>query len=163
MPYDPNIPINGDIVDADELRAQFAAVHAETVAANARIDALPAGPPGPEGPVGPAGEPFAQAIVDGVTTLDPEQPAAVQVNFDGANVRFSFGIPRGEDGLTGPPGEVSQAQLADVIATAVAGTARNPTEVPAFDGGFSDPPTQGEMQAFAAWAETFRASLVRSA
>jgi hypothetical protein len=46
MPYDPDIPINGDIVDADELRGQFAALYEETVAANERIDTIPAGRPG---------------------------------------------------------------------------------------------------------------------
>lgn len=76
------------------------------------------GPPGNDGAPGP---PFAQAVVDGVTTLDPGQPATVGVSFDGSNVRFTFGIPRGSDGATGPSGEVSQAQLD----TAISGTSAN--------------------------------------
>lgn len=30
-----------------------------------------------------------------------------------------------------------------------------------FGGNFSDPPTQAEMQAFAAWSESLRAALIR--
>jgi hypothetical protein len=66
------------------------------------------GPPGNDGAQGP---PFAQAVVDSVTTLDPGNPASVGVSFDGSNVRFTFGIPRGSDGATGQPGEVSQTDL----------------------------------------------------
>ena len=66
------------------------------------------GPPGNDGAQGP---PFAQAVVDSVTTLDPGNPATVGVSFDGSNVRFTFGIPRGSDGATGQPGEVSQTDL----------------------------------------------------
>ena len=35
----------------------------------------PEGPQGPEGPEGETGPPFANAVVDGVTTLDPGEPA----------------------------------------------------------------------------------------
>ena len=169
MPYDPNIPTNGEIVDADELREQFAALHEENTATNARIDTISAGPPGPQGSAGtdgspggpgPQGPPFAQAIVDAVNTLEPGQPASVTVNFDGTNVRFTFHLPRGNDGATGPQGstgEVTGGQLAD----AIAGTARDPVGVEPFAGTFSDPPTQSEMQAFAAWSETLRAGLRR--
>ena len=55
MPYDPNIPTNGEIVDADELREQFAALHEENTATNARIEAIPAGPPGSQGSSGSDG------------------------------------------------------------------------------------------------------------
>ncbi len=80
--------------------------------------------------MGPQGPPFAAAVVDGVTTLDPGNAATVGVNFDGSNVRFTFGIPRGVngtngvDGATGPqgiPGEVSNAALA----SAIGGTSNN--------------------------------------
>ncbi len=82
------------------------------------------GPPGNDGAQGP---PFAQAVVDGVTTLDPGQQATVQTSFDGSNVRFTFGIPRGNDGSNGsdgsqgPPGDISQAQLD----SAISGTSAN--------------------------------------
>jgi hypothetical protein len=149
MPYDPTIPINGEIVDADELREQFAALYDETVAANERIDAIPAGPPGlagpagADGPQGPQGETGPQGPSGG--PAGPEGPQG----------------PQGATGAQGPMGEVSAQQLTDAVAGAVTGTARNPTDVPAFAGSFSDPPTQSEMQAFAAWSETLRAALVR--
>ena len=40
-------------------------------------------------------------------------------------------------------------------------TARNPDGVGPFGGSFSDPPTQAELQAFAAYVETLRTALVR--
>jgi hypothetical protein len=49
MPYDPTKPVNGTVVDADFLRAQFNAL-------NAKIDAVPAGPPGQQGPPGQDGK-----------------------------------------------------------------------------------------------------------
>jgi hypothetical protein len=96
------------------------------------------GPPGNDGAQGP---PFAQAIVDSVTTLDPGSPATVGVSFDGSNVRFTFGIPRGNDGSNGsdgsqgPPGEISQAQLD----TAISGTSNNTNGVGTLDSPFADP------------------------
>ena len=106
------------------------------------------GNPGMQGP------PFAQAIVDAVTTLAPGQPATVGVSFDGTNVHLTFGIPAGADGA---PGEVTNAALATAIST----TAQNPSGIAPFAGSFSDPPTQAEMQAFAAHVETLRAAMVR--
>ena len=73
---------------------------------------------GPENPgrwVKPArSPPFATAVVDSVNTLDPWENATVDASFDGTNVHFIFGIPRGyngtdgADGGDGAPGEVSQ-------------------------------------------------------
>ncbi len=63
------------------------------------------------------GPPFAQAVIDAVNTLDPGQAATVSVKFDGSNVRFTFSIPRGNDGGQGEPGhpgEVTNATLADM-------------------------------------------------
>ena len=102
-------------------------------------------------------------MVDGVNTLEPGEAASVEVGFDGSNVHFTFGIPRGADGHDGndggqgSPGEVSQGQLDG----AIGGTANNPGGIAPFTGTFSDPPTQAEMQNFAAWSETLRAALVR--
>jgi hypothetical protein len=76
-------------------------------------------------------------VVDGVTTLNPGEPAAVQTSFDGSNVRFTFGIPRGNDGSNGndgSPGEVSQAQLDN----AISGTSANTNSVGTLDSGFAD-------------------------
>ncbi len=97
------------------------------------------------------------AVIDGVTTLDPGSEATVAVTFDGTDVHFSFGLPRGDPGPEGSAGEVSSGQLADAIAT----TAQNPVSLAPFEGTFSDPPTQSEMLAFAAYVETLRAALVR--
>src|SRR5947207_3354557 len=90
------------------------------------IGSLPAGPQGPPGPPGPQGEQGPQG--------DPGGPPG----------------PQGPEGPQGPPGEVTAAQLS----TAVAGTARNPDAIAPFSGSFSDPPTQAEMQTFAAYVET---------
>ena len=95
------------------------------------------GSDGGQGPQGILGPPFAQAVVDGVSTLDPGQPAWVQTSFDGSNVRFTFGIPRGNDGSNGndgAPGEVSQAQLD----SAINGTSNNTNSVSTLDSGFAD-------------------------
>lgn len=208
MPFNPNIPLDGSLMEAGDMRSQFNGL-------KTLIDQVPAGPPGPqgpqgeqgppgpwgepgpqgeqgpqgdsgpEGPIGPQGEtgpagapgepgpegipgaqgvpgpqgpPFANAMVDGVTTLAPGDPATVTLSFDGTTVHFSFGIPQGAEGEQGPPGGVTEAQLA----TAIAGTATNPAGIAPFTGGFSDPPTQAEMEAFAAWAESLRAALVRT-
>ncbi len=96
------------------------------------------GQSGSDGGQGPPGEPFAQAVVDNVDTLSPGQPATVGVSFDGSNVRFNFGIPRGNDGSDGspgPPGEVSQSQLD----TALSSTSANTNSVTTLDTAFSDP------------------------
>ena len=103
------------------------------------------GPPGNDGAQGP---PFAQAIVDSVTTLDPGNPATVGVSFDGSNVRFTFAIPRGNDGSNGsdgsqgPPGEISQAQLD----SAISGTSANTNGVSTLDTGFADPDMEAIRQ-----------------
>ncbi|MBE2283893.1 MAG: collagen-like protein [Prosthecobacter sp.] len=108
------------------------------------------GPPGQNGsdgaagPEGPQGPPFAQAIVDDVTTLDPGEPASASVSFDGSYVRFTFSIPRGNDGnngADGSPGEVSQSTLD----AAMAATALNPAGVSPLSLTFSDPPTATEL------------------
>jgi hypothetical protein len=78
-------------------------------------------------------------VIDGVTTLDPGQPATVSVTFDGTYVHFAFGIPRGADGA---PGEVTTAQLDAAIAT----TAANPSNISPLNITISDPPTQSEVQ-----------------
>ncbi len=103
------------------------------------------GPPGTDGAQGP---PFAQAVVDAVTTLEPGEQATVEVAFDGSQVHFSYGIPRGNDGSSGAdgaPGEVSFQQLTDAIDT----TSSNSNGVDTLGLAVSDPPTQAEMQQIA--------------
>ena len=104
------------------------------------------GGPGPQGAQGP---PFAQAIIDAVNTLNPGDPATVSVSFDGSNVHFTIGIPRGNDGTAGingtdgAPGEVTNAQLA----TAISGTSNNTNAVATMDTPFAnDPPTLADME-----------------
>jgi hypothetical protein len=109
------------------------------------------GPQGVPGIQGPQGPPFANAVVDGVTTLNPGDPATVTVSFDGLNVHFTFGLPAGQngsngsDGAQGPPGEVTNAALAG----AINGTSSNSNAVTTLGLVVSDPPTQTEMQSLA--------------
>ncbi len=51
------------------------------------------------------------------TPVSPTTPASASVFFDGSFVHFSFNIPVGQDGLTGPQGDVSFIQLTDAINT----------------------------------------------
>jgi|UniRef100_UPI00378306DD hypothetical protein len=99
---------------------------------------------GNDGGPGAQGPPFANAVVDSVTTLNPGDNATVQTIFDGSNVRFQFGIPRGNDGSgsEGPPGEVTNAQLS----SAIAGTSNFSNAVALLGMAVSDPPTQSEVQ-----------------
>ncbi len=146
MPFDPTKPVNGVLIDADFLRGQF----------NALKDLTDAGA-------------ISGVVIDNVTTLPPGEAATVDAGIIAGVLHLSFGIPQGLQGAqglqgeqgslgaTGPMGSVTPQNLDDAIAT----TARNPNAIPPFTGTFSDPPTQAEMQAFAAHMETLRAALVR--
>lgn len=83
------------------------------------------GGPGPQGAQGP---PFANAIVDAVNTLNPGEPATVSVSFDGSNVRFTIGIPRGSDGATGATGQPGEVSFND-LSNAISGTSANTNNV----------------------------------
>jgi hypothetical protein len=51
----------------------------------------------------------AGAVVDSATTGNPGDAATASASFDGTNVHFSFGLPRGDagpQGLSGPQGGV---------------------------------------------------------
>jgi hypothetical protein len=145
MPYDSNLPQNGQPLDADALRAQLQGI-VDLIASIPKGDKGDPGQngsdggPGAEGPQGP---PFAQAIVDAVNTLDPGQSAAVSVSFDGTNVRFTFSIPRGSEGpagSAGAPGEVTLAQLQS-------STSANTNAVSTLDDPFgNDPPTLADFE-----------------
>ncbi|MEQ1751638.1 MAG: hypothetical protein ABL974_19615 [Prosthecobacter sp.] len=110
---------------------------------------------GMDGAAGPQGPPFANAVVDAVNTLNPGDAATVSVIFDGVNVHFSYGIPRGNDGSPGqngsnggdgpqgPPGEVTNAALTG----AIIGTSSNSNAVATLDTPFvNDPPTLADME-----------------
>jgi len=79
--------------------------------------AIPEGQPGLQGLQGipgSPGQPFANVIIDGVNTLNSGEPASVWISFDGVNVHLVFNIPRGpqgEQGIQGPPGEVTNAAM----------------------------------------------------
>jgi hypothetical protein len=105
---------------------------------------------GNDGAPGPQGPPFANAVVDSVTTLNPGEPATVGVIFDGTNVRFTFGIPRGNEGPTGAtglPGEVSQVDLNNALQNTLAQTSNNSNSVSTLDNPFTnDPPTLADLE-----------------
>ena len=108
---------------------------------------IPRGDEGVQGQPGIQGPPFANAVIDAVNTLSAGTPAMVIVSFDGTNVHFTFGIPQGAEGLQGPPGEVTNAQLATAISMAVGGTSNNTNAVPTLDTPFTnDPPTLADME-----------------
>src|SRR5712675_827873 len=83
MPFDSTKPANGAVVTSPELRSQFNAlkaisdglqaalnqVQAQLASLQTQVANIPAGPQGPQGDPGPQGPPFADAVVDGVTTL----------------------------------------------------------------------------------------------
>jgi hypothetical protein len=103
---------------------------------------IPRGSDGSDGAQGPQGPPFAQAVVDGVTTLNPGDPATVQTNFDGSNVRFQFGIPRGSDGsdgAQGPPGEVSLTDLNNGLLNTLNQCSNVSNGVSTITNGYTDP------------------------
>ncbi len=170
--FDPTLPQENTLADAAQMRSQLNSLKALIDAAlginAAQVDgtstlppgsaatvsvtvtgntlhftiAIPQGQEGLPGEVGPVGPPFANAVVDGVTTLDPAEAATVQTSFDGTSVHFEFGIPRGNDGSAGAdgaPGEISQSQLD----TAISGTSANTNGVATLDDVFADP----EMEA----------------
>jgi hypothetical protein len=112
---------------------------------------IPRGNEGPQGGAGPAGgdggqgPPFAQAVVDAVNTLPAGSAATVDVTFDGTSVRFTFGIPQGNDGATGaagPPGEVMQVDLDNGLLNTLAQTSANTNAVSTLDSGYSDLETE---------------------
>ena len=109
------------------------------------------GSDGQTGSAGPQGPAFASALIDGVTTLNPGENATVVVSFDGSNVHFQFGVPRGfpgNDGGAGPqgqPGEVTNMQLN----SAIGGTSSNSNAVSTLGMTVSDPPIQSQVQTIA--------------
>lgn len=69
------------------------------------------GPTGPKGDTGPRGFPGEIGIsevitIDGTETLEPDEPAEVQDDFDRNIHHLTFYIPKGEKGETGPQGEI---------------------------------------------------------
>lgn len=132
------------------------------------IDDVPAGPPGPQGETGPQGSGGPQGEAGAVGPEGPMGPQGPQGDTGpqgsmGPEGPQGFQGDRGADGPEGPqgpqgvPGEVTT----EALNTAIAGTARDPSGVPPFSGIFSEPPTQAELQSFAAYVESLRAGLAR--
>jgi hypothetical protein len=82
MPYDPSFPADGVLIESLPFRDQFHGI-------KDLIDAVPT---------------ITAAQVDGVTTLDPGNPADASVSVTGDTLHFTFDIPRGNDGAQGPQG-----------------------------------------------------------
>ncbi|MFO1439455.1 MAG: hypothetical protein U1F81_14140 [Verrucomicrobiaceae bacterium] len=104
------------------------------------------GGPGPQGAQGP---PFANAIVDGVNTLPAGSNASVNVSFDGTNVHFTFSIPQGSDGATGPqgpPGEVTQTDLNNGLLNNLSQCSNNSNSVGNLSQGADGSYNQSQMQ-----------------
>ena len=161
--FNPALPATGSPDSSAEMRAQLSGL-------KALIDAVPAGPQGPQGVPGPQGPPFADAVVDAVNTLNPGDSATAGTSFDGSSVHFTFGIPRGADGMNGtngadgppgpagPPGEVNDTQLAD----AIAGTSSNSNAVATLDTPFANnPPTLADIELLRAKINELIAALRR--
>ena len=82
--------------------------------------ALPRGNDGSNGNDGATGPAFTNFLVDSVATGNPGDNASVQTNFDGNAVRFTFSIPRGQDGnpgIAGPPGPAVANAVIDSVTT----------------------------------------------
>lgn len=94
MAFNPSLPTELTIADAAQMRSQFTGL----------FDLIQTIPVGPAGPQGVPGVSVTGAVVDGVTTGNPGTPAAASAAFDGANVRFTFSIPRGDAGAQGSTG-----------------------------------------------------------
>ncbi len=147
---------------AGEMRSQFNGL-------KTLIDQAPAGPPGPQGapgPQGPQGEPGPQGESGPEGPQGEPGPQGSQgepgpQGSDGPQgPEGPSGGPPGPEGPVGPQGPPGEVTAQD-LTTAIAGTAQNPNAIEPFSGVFSDPPTQAEMEAFAAWTEALRAALVR--
>ncbi len=94
--FDPTYPPTNALIESAPLRAQFNGL-------KDLIDAIAT---------------ISTAVVDGVTTLPPGDPATVSLNVVANTLHFTFGIPQGNDGQQGPqglPGEVSQADLSNAM------------------------------------------------
>ena len=157
MAFDPALPAANSPNSSAEMRTQLTAL-------KALIDAVPAGPPGPAGPAGPPipGLNFLGDWNGGTTYV----PGDVIFHDGQAFVCITASTATTPEGdllhwrtltIAGPPGEVSNAQLAN----AIGGTARNPSGVSALGLAVSDPPAQAEVQALAAKVDELLAALRR--
>ena len=131
MPFDPTYPPTNALIESAPLRAQFNGLK-DLIDAIATLNA---------------------AVVDGVATLPPGDPATVSVSVTGNTLHFTFGIPQGDvgpQGQQGPqglPGEVTQSDLDNAVLNMLGQSSNNSNGVgnlsmnadPAYD--------QNQMQA----------------
>lgn len=82
MPYDPTFPATQAELISANFRAQF----------NALFDLIQ------------TGGGIADAQIDAVNTVNPGDAASVTVSVSANRLHFTFSIPRGQDGSTGPAG-----------------------------------------------------------
>ena len=92
MPFDPNQPAENSPLSSAVMRSQLNGL-------NTLIAAVPT---------------VTSAIVDAVNTLPPGDPAEVSVSVIGDVLHLTFSIPAGQ---SGPPGEVTLADMNAAIAT----------------------------------------------
>ena len=144
MPFDPTKPANNAPNSSAEMRAQLHGL-------KDLIDAI---------------QTITAAQVDGVSTVEPSDPAVVTLSVADGTLHFSFALPRGtsgSDGIAGsngsdgapgqpgpqgeqgPPGESGQVTLQQ-LDDAIGGTSANSNNVATLGMTVSDPPTQSEVQ-----------------
>ena len=127
MPFDPSLPAPNSPLESQVIRDQLQALF---VLINNIVSVT-------------------AAQVDGVSTLPPGSPATVGVSFDGSNVRFTFGIPQGNDGptgATGQPGEVTQTDLNNGLLNNLSQCSNNSNGVSTLGQGADSSYNPGQMQ-----------------
>ena len=83
MPFDPNLPPNNAQVRASVLRGQFLGLK-EIIDSSLGVT---------------------DVVIDGVTTLNPGEPASATVSLVGTVLHLTLAIPRGDEGVQGAQGD----------------------------------------------------------
>ena len=121
MPFDPTKPAANSPNSSAEMRGQLTSL-------KALIDAILT---------------LTAAQVDGVNTLPPGNPASVSLSVVGNTLHFTFDIPQGQ---SGPPGEVTTADMNNAISNAINGTSNNSNGVSTMSQGADGNYNQTQMQ-----------------
>lgn len=103
MSFDPSLPLPNSSASSAVLRSQFNGL-------KALIDAL---------------QTVSGVAIDSVTTLPPGSAATVTAFISSGILHLSFGLPQGNDGAQGPPGEVTYSELNSATAAVLAQTSNN--------------------------------------
>ncbi|MBI5683470.1 MAG: hypothetical protein HZC54_00185 [Verrucomicrobia bacterium] len=162
--FDPSLPVNGSEVRAAELRGQFNALHDETgsILADVTTGAIPKKTG--DGTLGDSAisEDADKVIVAGgklfslrradspdavLLEVHSGTEAVLHIRISGDGTRIAFNSNRSGFSFQSPV-DVNGAPLA-----------MKPVSVGPFEGSISDPPTQSEVQAVVAWAESLRQAL----